>query len=179
MSRFVFLDRDGTLVRDAGYTHRVEDCELLPGVVDGLRRLAQAGYRLAIVTNQSGIGRGYFRSADFEAFQRRLLQDLARAGISIEATYHCPHRPDAGCDCRTPEPGLLFRARDELGADLARSWVIGDSERDIELARRAGCAGAVRVPKNGAAEGAETPGTGAHSAPDLAAAAAKILERER
>jgi D-glycero-D-manno-heptose 1,7-bisphosphate phosphatase len=142
---FVFLDRDGTLVRDAGYTHRIEDYALVPGVPAALRRLAAAGYRLAIVTNQSGIGRGYYDREDYEAFQRHLVADLARTGVRIEASYCCPHLPDAGCACRKPEPGLLLRAREELGVDLSRSWVIGDTTADLELARRAGCAGAVLV----------------------------------
>ncbi len=141
---FVFLDRDGTLVRDPGYVHRVEDCELLPGVIPGLRRLRAAGYPLAIVTNQSGIGRGRFGEAEFQAFQRRLLEELAQAGIRIEATYHCPHRPEDGCTCRKPAPGMLERAARELGAALAQSWVVGDSPADVGLAARAGCR-AVRI----------------------------------
>jgi histidinol-phosphate phosphatase family protein len=152
VSRFVFLDRDGTLVRDSGYPHRDADYELLPGVAAALRRLRNAGFRLAIVTNQSGIGRGLFGEADFERFQARLLADLARGGVAIECTYHCPHRPDEGCDCRKPAPGLLWRARDELGAELAASWVIGDGARDVELAARAGCAGAVRIAPGADAE---------------------------
>ena len=149
MNRFVFLDRDGTLVEDAGYVHRLEDYRLLPGVVDALRRLVQAGFRLAIVTNQSGIGRGYFTREEFERFQARLLSDLSEAGIPIEASLLCPHPPDAGCACRKPAPGLLLRAQQELGADLASSWVLGDAQRDVEMAQRAGCAGAVRVGSEG------------------------------
>jgi D-glycero-D-manno-heptose 1,7-bisphosphate phosphatase len=145
VSRFVFLDRDGTLVRDTGYPHRDADYELLAGVPEALRRLAGAGFRLAIVTNQSGIGRGLFTEADFARFQARLLADLEAAGVRIERTYHCPHRPEAGCDCRKPAPGLLWRARDELGADLAASWVVGDGAGDVGLAERAGCRGAVRI----------------------------------
>ena len=145
MSRFVFLDRDGTLVRDLGYTHRIEDYELLPGVAPGLRRSLDAGYRLAVITNQSGIGRGYFSAEQYAAFQAHLVGDLARQGIPIEASYFCPHRPEADCQCRKPRPALLHRAEQELGADLARSWVIGDGAVDVELARRGGCRGAVRV----------------------------------
>jgi D-glycero-D-manno-heptose 1,7-bisphosphate phosphatase len=173
VSRFVFLDRDGTLVRDTGYPHRDEDYELLPGVPEALRSLEARGFRLAIVTNQSGIGRGLFGEADFERFQARLLADLSRAGVRILRTYHCPHRPDAGCDCRKPAPGLLWRARDELGADLAASWVIGDGAADVELAARAGC-GAVRLrpPPDGPAPGPR-PARYAE-APDLGAAAEAI-----
>jgi histidinol-phosphate phosphatase family protein len=145
MSRFVFLDRDGTLVRDLGYTHRIEDYELLPGVVAGLRRIAAAGYRLVVITNQSGIGRGYYSEAQYEAFQAHLVSDLAAQGVTIEASFVCPHHPDDGCECRKPRPALLHRARDELGADLAQSWTIGDSAGDVELAQRGGCRGAVLV----------------------------------
>ena len=145
MSRFVFLDRDGTLVRDLGYTHRIEDYELLPGVASGLRRILDAGYRLAVITNQSGIGRGYYSAEQYAAFQTHLASDLARQGVPIEASYFCPHRPEAECECRKPRPALLHRAERELGADLARSWVIGDSAVDVELAQRGGCRGAVLV----------------------------------
>ena len=175
MSRFVFLDRDGTLVRDTRYPHRPEDYELLPGVGAALRRLRAAGYRLAIVTNQSGIGRGLFAEADFERFQAELLADLARADVGIERTYHCPHLPDAGCPCRKPAPGMLWRARAELGAELEASWVVGDSPVDVELAARAGCRGAVRV---GAEAGTPPPPArpAAYAeAPNLSAAAAHIL----
>lgn len=174
--RFVFLDRDGTLVRDAGYPHRDADYELLPGVVAALARLRDAGFRLAIVTNQSGIGRGIFGEPDFARFQARLLADLARGGVRIEATYHCPHRPDEGCACRKPAPGLLLRARDELGADLAASWVIGDSARDVELAARAGCAGAVRIASGSeGADEAQRPPRYARAA-DLAAAVEAVVK---
>jgi histidinol-phosphate phosphatase family protein len=137
--RFAFLDRDGTLLRDPGYLHRLEDYALLPGVCEGLRELRDAGFWLAIVTNQSGIGRGWFTERDFLAVQERLLDDLANAGIRIEATYHCPHAPEEGCACRKPGVALLERARRELRADLAQSWVIGDAPRDVEMALRVGC----------------------------------------
>jgi histidinol-phosphate phosphatase family protein len=171
-ARFVFLDRDGTLVHDGGYVHRVEDYRLLPGVIGALQSLRDAGFRFAIVTNQSGIGRGYFGYSDFERFHARLLADLAAAGVSIAATFLCPHTPDDHCECRKPAPGLLWRARDELGADLASSWMVGDSERDIEAAWRAGCHGAVRV---GIAAPRETADPLALEARDLAEAAERIL----
>lgn len=175
MRPFVFLDRDGTLVRDTGYPHRPEDYALLPGAVEGARALAGAGYALAIVTNQSGLGRGRFGPGEFARFQALLAADLAAAGVSLAATLVCPHAPDHACACRKPAPGLLLRARDELGADLAASWMVGDGERDLEAARRAGCRGAVRV---GVAEPAPArPGEDpfALEARDLAEAARRIL----
>ena len=171
----MFLDRDGTLVRDTGYPHRDADYELLPGVPAALRRLADAGFRLAIVTNQSGIGRGFYSEADFHAFQRHLAADLARQGVVLESSFFCPLLPDAGCACRKPAPGMLERARRELGADLARSWVIGDHRTDVELASRAGCAGAVLVlTGHGAEESARLPAATLR-APDLPGAAELVV----
>jgi D-glycero-D-manno-heptose 1,7-bisphosphate phosphatase len=167
--RFVFLDRDGTLVRDPGYLHRIGDYALLPGVIEGLKRLQEAGFGLAIVTNQSGIGRGIFSESTFLAFQEHLLGDLARAGIRIESTYFCPHLPEQGCACRKPSPGMLERAARELDASLPQSWVIGDSERDGELAARAGCR-AVLLTREAAARSEST-----LFAPDLERAAALIV----
>jgi D-glycero-D-manno-heptose 1,7-bisphosphate phosphatase len=175
VSRFVFLDRDGTLVRDHGYTHRVEDYALLPGVVPGLRRLAAAGFGLAIVTNQSGIGRGLFPLADYHVFERHLEADLAAQGVPIAASFFCPHRPDEGCACRKPAPGLLLRARDVLGAELARSFVIGNALRDVEAGLAAGCAGAVWIAGE---RPAELP-AGAHWAADFGAAAELVLAAPR
>ncbi|HZR80481.1 MAG TPA: HAD family hydrolase [Candidatus Binatia bacterium] len=172
--RFVFLDRDGTLVRDVGYGYRLADYELLPGVVDALRVLSAAGYRFAIVTNQSGIARGIFSHAEFEVFHRRLLNDLDRAGIAIEATYMCPHLPDARCDCRKPSPTPLLRARDVLGADLPRSWVVGDHAVDVELAARAGCRGILVTTGHGEEERARLT-VATPVVADLAAAARHIL----
>ena len=155
MSRFVFLDRDGTLTRDAGYTHRLEDYALLPGVVDGLRRLRDAGFRLAVVTNQSGIGRGLFEEADYRRFEDHLEADLRERGVAVEASLHCPHAPDAGCRCRKPAPGLLEEAVRRLGASLDESWMIGDQPRDAEAALAAGCRGAVLVGEGPPVHGAE------------------------
>lgn len=139
MRRFVLLDRDGTLTRDVGYTHRLEDYALLPGVAEGLRELAEAGFGFAVITNQSGIGRGLYDEAAYRAFQRRLTEDLAARGVRLEASFHCPHRPEEGCACRKPAPGLLLQARDALGIDLARSWMIGNDRRDVDAGLAAGC----------------------------------------
>ena len=174
LTRFIFLDRDGTLVRDVGYPHRLEDYELLEGVTEALRMLSGAGYRLAIITNQSGIGRGYYGHEDYARFQERLLADLAAAGIEIAGTFYCPHAPSDGCECRKPEPALLYRARDRLGADLAASWMIGDAASDVEAARRAGCRGAVRL----TAQDRDAPGDGFERRAENLLAAAQLLAAE-
>ena len=170
MSRFILLDRDGVLVRDTDYPHRPEDYALLPGVVEGLQALRDAGYRFAIVTNQSGIGRGYYDEAAFRRFQQLLLDDLAAGGIEIAGTFFCPHVPDAGCDCRKPKPGLLFQARDALGLDLAECWMIGDHARDIRAGQAAGCGGVLLV--GDASDGVDP---AVPRCDDLGAAAAAIL----
>lgn len=154
---YIFVDRDGTLVEDRGYVHRVEDYHLLDGVVEGLRLLGDGGYRIAIVTNQSGIDRGYFTQAQFEGFQAHLCGDLAQHGVQIDASFFCPHLPDAGCQCRKPATGLLERAVETLGADLARSWMIGDTPADMELAQRAGCKCVYVLSGHGASEKNQLP----------------------
>ena len=171
----MFVDRDGTLIEDRGYTHRVEDYAPLPGAASGLRKLQEAGYRIAIVTNQSGIGRGLFSESDFARFQEHLLRDFAAQGVEIEGSYHCPHLPDAGCACRKPAPGLLERAVRELGADLSASWVIGDQLSDIELARRAGCQAVLVLTGQGERAPDRLP-QGVVLAADLEAAARHVLE---
>ena len=151
-SRFVFLDRDGTLVHDVGHVHRLEDYRLLPGVLDALQLLREAGFRFAIVTNQSGIARGLYDEAAFERFQRRLLSELSAGGIVIEATYMCPHLPDAGCTCRKPSPAALFHARDRFAVDIRASWMIGDHANDVRLAANAGCHGILLLTGHGEEE---------------------------
>lgn len=144
MRRFVFLDRDGTLIEDRGYAHSLSDYAPLPGAYDAVRELRAAGFGAAVVTNQSGIGRGLFSEADFERFQAHLLADFAAHGAALDASYHCPHTPDAGCDCRKPRAGLVMRAARDFAIDLPGSWVIGDRESDLALAASVGCR-AVRV----------------------------------
>lgn len=160
MNGVLYLDRDGTLIEDTGHPYRAEDYRRLPGAAEGLERLRAAGYRLAIVTNQSGIGRGLFDEADFWRFQELLLRDFASRGVDFEATYFCPHLPDGDCACRKPRPGLLERAVREMAADPAQSWMIGDRPSDMQ----AGLAAGLRVLQIGP------------ELPDLRAAADRILQ---
>lgn len=174
--RFVFLDRDGTLVHDPGYVHRLDDYALLPGAVEALVLLRDAGFRLAVVTNQSGIGKGLYSIEEFWRFQDHLIADLAGAGVRIEATYVCPHLPSAGCACRKPSPAALRQARDTLGADLARSWVVGDHASDVELGVRAGARSVLVLTGHGVEERAKLPAGAAHPVvADVLAAARYIV----
>jgi D-glycero-D-manno-heptose 1,7-bisphosphate phosphatase len=136
--RFVLLDRDGTLIQERNYLVRVEDVELLPGTGRGLRLLSQAGLGLAVLTNQSGLSRGYFDQAALNAVHARLTQLLASEGVLLDGIYVCPHAPDDDCDCRKPKIVLAQRAAAELDFDPAMSFVIGDKPCDIDLGRRLG-----------------------------------------
>ncbi len=144
-TRAIFLDRDGTLVYPRHYPSRPEHLIVYPGIGAGLARLQQAGFKLIVVTNQSGIARGYFTEDDFAAMTTHLRGELAQCGVTLDGVYHCPHHPDGvipelaiRCECRKPQPGLLLRAADELGIDLAASWMIGDILDDVEAGARAG-----------------------------------------
>lgn len=135
----VLLDRDGTLIRDASFDpSRVE---LLPGVVEALRELQEAGFRLCLFSNQQGIGLGYFGYREFIDGNRRLLRELGGAGISIARIYFCPHSMGDPCECRKPAPGMILRALREQNMPPERCFVIGDSVYDMEAARAAGCRG--------------------------------------
>jgi D-glycero-D-manno-heptose 1,7-bisphosphate phosphatase len=145
LRRAAFLDRDGTLIREADYLRRLEDLEILPGTAAALRRLSDAGYLRLVVTNQSGVARGFFDLAFVEAAHDELRNRLRSEGADVEAFYVCPHHPSrsGACDCRKPATGLLLRAAAEWGVDLEASWVIGDKAADVELARAAGCRAAL------------------------------------
>lgn len=129
--RTLLLDRDGTVIEDRHYLHDPEGVVLVPGAGPALARLVGAGLRLFLVTNQSGIGRGYYGVADFEAVQHRLLALLAAQGVPIADTAYCPHTPDAGCACRKPATGLFDRLRARHGLEPTTTAVMGDSAADI------------------------------------------------
>lgn len=146
ISKAVFLDRDGTLIRDKKYAFRPAEIELLDGVVAGLKLLQQADYRLIVITNQSGVARGFFKEEDVKAMHRRLSEMLLQEGIRISGFYYCPHHPDGclpeytfRCDCRKPEPGLILRASLERSIALSDSWLVGDFLTDVKAGLAAGC----------------------------------------
>jgi D-glycero-D-manno-heptose 1,7-bisphosphate phosphatase len=136
LRRAVFFDRDGTLMRDVHYCGDPAKVEVYPGVSGALRKLKMAGFATVIVSNQSGIGRGWITEAQYRAVEREFLHQ-AGAGL-IDATYFCPDAPDSPSTRRKPEPGMLLDAAKDLGLDLALSWMVGDKSSDIECGRRAG-----------------------------------------
>jgi len=139
--RHVILDRDGVLNREAhggGYVLEPGEFFWLPGALEALALLRQAGVRLSVATNQSGVGRGLMTLAQLEAVHDRMRNEAARSGAELDAVLFCPHAPDARCDCRKPAPGLIHEALALAGIGAAESLVVGDDQRDLEAAARAG-----------------------------------------
>lgn len=142
----VFVDRDGTVNREVAYLSRARDLELLPGAAEALQRLRRAGYRVVVVSNQSGVARGYFTLRRMKKINRRLRKMLRRAGVKLDGLYACPWHEEgrSGPFCRShpwrkPAPGMLLEAARRFGADLTRSWMIGDRAGDIQAGQAAGC----------------------------------------
>lgn len=155
-----FLDRDGVINHDHGYIRRPEDFQLIDGVPEALQMLRDHGYALIVVTNQSGIGRGYYGEDDYRLVTARMREMLAEHGIVLAAVLHCPHAPDYGCDCRKPKPGMLLAGAAQIGAALRTSVLFGDKPSDIAAGREAGVARCFLV---GATQGQE-PGANEHGA---------------
>lgn len=131
MTKAVFIDRDGVLVEDTGFVHKVDDFKLIENVVEGLKLLKD--YKLFIITNQSGIGRGIYKLNDFLRFNKHLIKTLKKYNIKIEKTYYCPHKPEDNCECRKPNTKFLKDAEKDFGIDLKKSFVIGDRKSDMKL----------------------------------------------
>jgi D-glycero-D-manno-heptose 1,7-bisphosphate phosphatase len=180
----VFLDRDGTMIEDVGYLDALDRVDYYPWTVDAIRMLNRAGLAVVVVTNQSGIARGFLSEAFVQETHRVIDARLAAGGARVDAYYYCPHHP-AGrvaefarpCDCRKPGRGMIDRAARDLGLDPARSFVVGDTWLDIGLARAAGARGIlVRTGAGAAWEARTPPGLAADAVVDnLAAAASWIL----
>lgn len=141
----VFLDRDGVINRDGGHVHKVEEFHFIDGAFDACREMTKAGYRLIVITNQSGIARGYYTEDDFNHLTSWMLDEFRRQGVEIDGVYYCPHHPLHGvgdyrrsCDCRKPAPEMILRAAREHSLDLRRSILVGDKATDIEAGRAAG-----------------------------------------
>jgi len=176
--RYVLLDRDGTINVDTHYLSNPDDLRFETHAAEGLRRLRDMGFGLVILTNQSGIARGYFDHAQLDRIHARLIAMLAAEGIEVAGIYVCPHGPEDACKCRKPLPGLAEQARAALGFDPAECWMIGDKAADVNLGKAIGAATVlVRTGKGAATEAAGT------CAPDIIAddlrdAAAQIAAAE-
>ena len=138
LKRLILLDRDGTLIVEKDYLSDPAGVELIPGAGAALKRLKDAGHKLALISNQSGIARGYFTLEDHARVQARLVKVLAEEGVALDGLYYCPHGPEDGCDCRKPRTGMLEQASHELGMPLTEAVVIGDKEADLEAGKRVG-----------------------------------------
>lgn len=144
----VLLDRDGTIIRDVGYLSRLEQVELLPRAAEAIRLLGERGFKIAVITNQSAVGRGFLTEAELGEIHRELAARLAVEGARVAGFYYCPHHPSealggyrVACECRKPNVGLARRAAADLKLDLSRSYVVGDQATDMDLARRVGARG--------------------------------------
>ncbi len=181
MNRAVFLDRDGTIIEDKNYLNRPEQVALLPGAPAALKRLQDAGFKLFIVSNQSGVGRGYYTLADVERVNERLLSDLGQEGVRFDKVYFAPEAPEAPSRGRKPSPQFLFDARDEFGVDLQQSYMIGDKLIDLECGWNAGVKRSILVRTGyGAQVERDSPSklSGAVVLDDLGAATDWILARK-
>jgi histidinol-phosphate phosphatase family protein len=176
LRRAVFLDRDGTVAEDVNYCRRPEDFRMFPRAAEAIAMLNRAKLAVVVVTNQSGIARGYLTEETLTRIHQKMKEELARHGAWVDAIYYCPHHPDDGCGCRKPRANLFSRAVEELGLALAGSYVIGDQETDLLAGQALGCQTVL-------VETGPTPWTANrvrpnHRAPTLYEAAQWILSRE-
>ena len=169
--RAAFLDRDGVINVDRGYVHTRADFEFIDGVFDAAVKLRDKGYALFVMTNQSGIGRGWYTEEQFLQLDTWMREQFAQRGAAIEATYYCPHHPTDAvgpfrreCDCRKPAPGMLLLAANEHGLDLSQSIMFGDTLADLEAAKAAGVPMRILLGKNGQATPEEPTPAGLASA---------------
>ena len=133
MNKAVFLDRDGTINIDLGYVHEKDKLEFIPGVLEALAEIQAAGFKLIIITNQSGIGRGYFTLEQYKDFEKFMLDQMAKKGVIVDGVYFCPHGPQEHCNCRKPSIWLYEQAARDFNIDWKSSFVVGDSERDLAV----------------------------------------------
>lgn len=175
-----FLDRDGTINRNRHgvYVTSAGGLELYARAAAGLKLLSAKGYRLVVLTNQSGVARGYMTEAESLRINRKLVKDLAAEGVRLDAVYYCPHGPAEGCGCRKPEPGLLKEAARDLAIEMKGSFVAGDKSSDVELARRAGLEGKLVLTGGGRAAAAKSKAKAYRDLLSLALAAEDLRKRK-
>ncbi|MBC8552304.1 MAG: D-glycero-beta-D-manno-heptose 1,7-bisphosphate 7-phosphatase [Candidatus Brocadiales bacterium] len=141
----IFLDRDGVINKEVGYLHKIKDFEFIDGVFDACLYFQSLDYQIIIVTNQSGIERGYYSENDFHIVNNWMLEQFKGRGVDILDVFFCPHGPESNCDCRKPKPGMFNQANDKHNIDIKNSWMIGDKEADIQAANTAGIENTILV----------------------------------
>ena len=144
-NKAIFLDRDGVINKEIGYLHKIEDFEFIEGVFEACNYFQATGYLLIIITNQSGIGRGYYTEKDFHILSNWMIKQFKNNGIIIFDIFFCPHLPENKCSCRKPNPKLLLNACIKHNIDIAQSWIIGDKETDIKAGNLAGIKNTILV----------------------------------
>ena len=145
MKKALFLDRDGIINIDHGYVSTIEDFKFVDGIFDFIKLFTEAGYYVFIVTNQSGIGRGYYSQKDFDTLTSWMLNEFKKQDIHIEKVHYCPHSPEEKCHCRKPETGMIEEALKTHDIDLSHSWMVGDKQSDIDLALNAGIKNSIYI----------------------------------
>lgn len=141
----LFLDRDGIINIDHGYTYKIESFRFVSGIIELISLFQSKGYQIFVVTNQSGIGRGYYKLHDFEKLTQWMIKVFKQKGISIKKVFYCPHKPEDNCHCRKPKTGMIEQALKEFHIDLEHSWMVGDKQSDIDLAENAHIAHSIAV----------------------------------
>lgn len=179
MKPCLFIDRDGTLIEERNYLSDPEQVALIPGAAEAVRKAREAGWLVVVLTNQSGVGRGYFTLEDVARVNRRVEEMLAQEGAGLDGIFVCPHSPEEDCPCRKPRPGLVEAAARQLPVDLRRSWMVGDKPADLELARNAGLRGALVRTGYGKAAAAQSAEMAEFVAADLGEAVRRILAAKR
>ncbi|NYT27512.1 D-glycero-beta-D-manno-heptose 1,7-bisphosphate 7-phosphatase [Candidatus Thiodubiliella endoseptemdiera] len=143
--RIVFLDRDGVINQEKNYLYKIEDFIFIDGVFDACRQFQELGFKIIIVTNQSGIARGYYNADDFDKLNIWVLAQFKQQGVDILDVFYCPHTPEDDCECRKPKPGMLLSAQKKHNIAMQNSWMIGDKENDISAANKAGIKNTILV----------------------------------
>ena len=143
--KVIFLDRDGVINKEIGYLYKIEDFEFIDGVFEACQYFQEIGYKLIVITNQSGIARGYYQEEDFHNLNQWMLTRFDDQNVDILNVFFCPHGPESNCKCRKPQPGMLLEARDKFDIDMKNSWMIGDKESDVCAANAAGISNTILV----------------------------------
>ena len=141
----IFLDRDGVINKEVNYLYKIDDFEFTDGIFDVCLYFLNLGYKIIIITNQSGISRGYYNHSDYQKVTQWMLDQFKYKNINILDVFHCPHGPDSTCDCRKPKPGMFLKAKDKHNTDMEKSWLIGDNEIDVIAANEAGIENTILV----------------------------------